>query len=233
MRKVYLVFILTFFVTPLVFSDTNNTESITISTYYPAPFGVYKELRSTELQSEKIAVGDTNNDGQITSADQPSRAGDIRFKPQPGDPSSWPFGNTGQLTYSSMNDEFYHYNGSEWVAQGGGTGYFLQCGNSCPSGTSYVGNAAYGTAIGGIVAASGVVNAVCTACLGCPGGSYKIDCYKSTQLMSGSYQTPCGGVSTCGTYFAAGCFGLPDNLSNCKMIANCAATAINDISVCK
>ena len=135
MSKLYLIFILTFFITPLVFSDTNNTETITISTYYPAPFGVYNQLRSNELQAEKFAVGDTNGDGKIDSTDQPSRAGDIRLKPQTGDPANWSFGTAGQIAYSSTQDALYINNGSEWVAQGGGGGTYTAWGtDTCASG---------------------------------------------------------------------------------------------------
>ncbi len=38
-------------------------ETVTITTYYPSPHGVYNEL-----QSNKLAVGDTNDDGQLTAA---------------------------------------------------------------------------------------------------------------------------------------------------------------------
>lgn len=91
-------------------------ESFTITTYYPSPYGSYNAL-----QTNRLAVGDTNNDGQLTDADQPNRDGDIRLKPQSGDPTtSWAAGREGQFAYSSTNDELYHYNGSAWVAQGGG-----------------------------------------------------------------------------------------------------------------
>jgi len=42
---VFLIFIPRYF-----FSQTTTTERITITTYYPAPFGVYRELRSEWLQ---------------------------------------------------------------------------------------------------------------------------------------------------------------------------------------
>ncbi|RKY30351.1 MAG: hypothetical protein DRP68_06240, partial [Candidatus Omnitrophota bacterium] len=56
-------------------------ESITVTTYYPSPYGVYNQL-----QTNRMAVGDTNGDGQLTALDLPNRDGDIRLKPQPGDP---------------------------------------------------------------------------------------------------------------------------------------------------
>lgn len=98
-------------------------EQITITTFYPSPYGSYNAL-----QTNKLAVGDANNDDFLTDADQPNRSGDIRFKPQTGNPNNWPVGEEGQLAYSQVNDEFYHSNGSEWVAQGGGTTVmYLSC----------------------------------------------------------------------------------------------------------
>jgi hypothetical protein len=84
-------------------------ESITITTYYPSPYGAYNELKT-----KKLAVGDT---------DQPGREGSIKFAPQGGDPiSDWPAGKTGELAYSSVNNSFYYYDGSGWQPFGGGGG---------------------------------------------------------------------------------------------------------------
>lgn len=115
---------------PFLFAD----ETLTITTYYPSPYGSYNEL-----QTNKLAVGDTNGDSQMTSADLPSRNGDIRLMPQSGDPAAWPAGNIGQLSYSSTEDAFYYYNGSAWVAQGGGGGCYTKYGGStCASGWTAV-----------------------------------------------------------------------------------------------
>ena len=100
-------------------------ESITITTYYPSPYGEYNQLGSN-----KLAVGDANGNGTLDAADQPNRDGDIRLKAQSGDPAIWPSGTQGQFAYSSMNDTLYHHNGSTWVASGGG-GYTVSL--KCPS----------------------------------------------------------------------------------------------------
>ncbi len=89
-------------------------ETFTITTYYPSPYGSYNEL-----STNKFAVGDTNGDGQLTSADQPNIAGDIGLKPQTGIPTAWALGKAGELAYSSMDGRLYTSNGSTWVAQGG------------------------------------------------------------------------------------------------------------------
>jgi hypothetical protein len=100
-------------------------ESLIITTYYPSPYGSYNEL-----QTNRLAVGDT---------DQPNRNGDIRLKAQTGNPTFWPAGTVGQFSYSSDQDSLYHYNGSTWVASGGGSicmvTYNSNVGScSCPSG---------------------------------------------------------------------------------------------------
>ena len=51
------------------------------------------------MQANKLAVGDTNGDGQLTSADQPNINGDIRLKPQSGNPSTWSSGKQGEVGY--------------------------------------------------------------------------------------------------------------------------------------
>ena len=47
-------------------------ESITITTYYPAPLGVYRSL-----QSQRLAVEDTNKDGNFDNNDMPTDDGDL------------------------------------------------------------------------------------------------------------------------------------------------------------
>ncbi|MDD2702499.1 MAG: hypothetical protein PHC33_00615 [Candidatus Omnitrophica bacterium] len=109
-------------------------ESITITTYYPSPYGVYNQL-----QTNRLAVGDTDGNDTLDDADQPNRDGDIRLKAQAGNPAAWPAGQIGQFAYSSTQDSLYHYNGSTWVASGGGgtcmVTYNSPVGScSCPSG---------------------------------------------------------------------------------------------------
>jgi len=95
----------------------NAEESITITTYYPSPYGSYNEL-----QANKLAVGDTNGDMQLSAADQPPANGQLYtarsviYKPQ----SSLPVFDVrkGELVYRDSNDTFYHYNGSNWISIG-------------------------------------------------------------------------------------------------------------------
>ena len=50
-------------------------ESLTITTYYPSPYGSYKSL-----QVDKLGVGDNNGDGMLSSADLPTTSGEAWFK---------------------------------------------------------------------------------------------------------------------------------------------------------
>ncbi len=56
-----------------------HAEEITITTYYPSPYGVYNAL-----QTDKFAVGDNSGDGSFTSADVPTDSGDVWIAGQVG-----------------------------------------------------------------------------------------------------------------------------------------------------
>jgi hypothetical protein len=49
-----------------------GAEDITITTYYPSPYGTYNYL-----QADKLGVGDTNGDLSFTSADVPTTSGQV------------------------------------------------------------------------------------------------------------------------------------------------------------
>ena len=125
-----------------------SAENITLTTYYPSPSGSY-----ALLQSNRLAIGDTDGDGSLTSADQPNRDGDLRLKAQAGNPASWPTGTQGQVAYAAFDDKLYYSNGSAWVGSGSSTAViYLSCGwgptynwissctpPSCPSGWTLAG----------------------------------------------------------------------------------------------
>jgi len=110
MRKIF-----AFFVLSLFFLFSFSQQQITITTYYPSPVGIYNKL-----MTKKLSVGDTNEDGNISSLDLPVLEGSIAFAPQSGDPSTWPAGKEGELAYSKDNKSFYYYNGSGWAREGEG-----------------------------------------------------------------------------------------------------------------
>ena len=58
-----------------LFSAIVFAEDITITTYYPSPYGVYDSL-----QTDKLGVGDNNGDGILSSADVPVTSGDVWIK---------------------------------------------------------------------------------------------------------------------------------------------------------
>ena len=43
-----------------------HTETITLTTYYPAPYGVYRDL-----QAHRLSIGDVNKDGTLNAQDFP------------------------------------------------------------------------------------------------------------------------------------------------------------------
>ena len=95
-------------------------EDITISTYYPSPYGSYGEL-----QSNKLAVGDTNGDSALGAGDLPPANGtlyvekSVILKPQASFPS-FADSRPGELVYYAPQDSLYLYNGSAWAAASGG-----------------------------------------------------------------------------------------------------------------
>ena len=117
-----------------------GADSLTMTTYYPAPSGNYAQIQTTRLS--------------VGTANQPNRDGDIRLTAQAGDPTTWPVGAVGQVAYSSANDGIYYSNGSAWVGSGSSTAVmYLSCAwqndsysgiitctpPSCPSGWTLAG----------------------------------------------------------------------------------------------
>jgi len=132
------------------FAEEETGETFTITTYYPSPYGSYNEL-----STNKFVVGDTDGDGKVTSSDQPPKTGSLYvaesviYKPKAGDPATWNKTNAraGELAYSSSKADYYTFNGSTWVAQGGGSTYFLAC--TCPTGSTEIAVVGPGVSLGG------------------------------------------------------------------------------------
>lgn len=117
-------------------------ESITITSYYPSPYGVYNEL-----QTNKFAVGDTDGSGGLGAGDQPPANGQLYtarsviYKPQSSLPAS--DAREGELVYNASDDLLYLYNGSSWVKQGGGGGCYVSYSGGCLSGFTNKGSAGW------------------------------------------------------------------------------------------
>ncbi|MFH1246078.1 MAG: hypothetical protein V1662_06310 [Candidatus Omnitrophota bacterium] len=95
-------------------------EEITITSYYPSPYGVYRDLETKKSH----AVGDIgsgsgtagiNKVGDLAQGELWVEKGVI-FKPQAADPAA---AKKGELIYNSTEDTFKHFNGSAWVTQAG------------------------------------------------------------------------------------------------------------------
>jgi len=116
------------FVGALAFAD--NMETITLTTYYPSPYGVY-----FQLATKRLSVG------LLLATDQPNRDGSIRFQPQTGNPGTWAAGKQGELAYNGDADYegFYHYdtNKSAWVGDSSASGTVMYL--DCPWIISYLG----------------------------------------------------------------------------------------------
>ncbi len=110
-------------ITPLFFviaffCFAQEGEKITISTYYPSPYGVYKHMKS-----ETLVIGDVEN---------PPEAGVIRFESL----ASSPGGEEGDLYYDSFEHKFKYYAEGSWKPLGEGEGAGTDCGwfrgSQCP-----------------------------------------------------------------------------------------------------
>jgi len=62
LKKIIFSLVLFFIFTATAYAE----DSITISTYYPSPYGVYNRL-----QTNSLGVGDNNNNGRLDSGDVP------------------------------------------------------------------------------------------------------------------------------------------------------------------
>lgn len=98
-------------------NESFSQEDVTVTTYYPSPFGVYNQL-----QANKLAVGDTDGDGALGAGDQPPVNGQLYaarsviFKPQAAPPAFNAI--RGELVFNGVDNLFYVFDGSVWVPLG-------------------------------------------------------------------------------------------------------------------
>jgi len=188
----------------LAADQQQGEETFTITTYYPSPYGSYNQLEVyRSLKYHPVNKDELQN-------------------PQEG-----------ETIFNAPDETFYYYNGQKWLPQGGQAGYFLQCGNSCPEGTTRIGPAKYGTFLQGGGAANGYVNSVATGSA-FAGGT--CTCYCSDYIIGNSTVSrglPCGDAYVCFTSSnyaefgdASGC----DKLCQQKVPGN---KQVTNISICK
>ena len=145
--KKLLTFLSTFLL--LTFNSlTFGEETVTITTYYPSPYGSYDSV-----QAYKLGVGDNNSDGSLSSVDVPTTTGDVWIKGSVGIGTTDPqtkldvsggvkMGNEttcsayteGTQRYNSVSKQMEFCNGTAWTAVGGGLDDLLCQSYSHPGG---------------------------------------------------------------------------------------------------
>jgi len=117
-----------------------DSESLTLTTYYPAPSGVYARMITTDStflarNGGNVGIGTTNPGQKLDVAGNVNVAGSVnaaasvnvgrsvRFAPLSSDPPT-AGADKGELIYNGSEDRFKYYNGSQWqpLAGGGGPG---------------------------------------------------------------------------------------------------------------
>jgi hypothetical protein len=81
----------------LVANSYAQQESVTITTYYPSPYGSYNQLEVYR----SVRYKPFNNMTEINNLTDPQ---------------------AGELVYNGSDNKFYYYDGSAWVPQAGGGG---------------------------------------------------------------------------------------------------------------
>jgi len=130
----FLAIISILFIPTLAFSQaTPPSENVTLTTYYPAPYGEYKEVSAFKLR--------------LGGAPAPQNDGNVTFLPQTGNPDTktgaFANGETGEVAYSSTKNAFYYYDGSKWagLGGGGGGGCYVSYSGTCITGFTNKGSA--------------------------------------------------------------------------------------------
>jgi len=115
MQKLHLIVLLA---TMVLIAGVACADEITISTYYPAPYGIYNnfEVKKSsavgEISGSATGVTDVENldKGELWVQDS------MIFEPKASfDPASAGAGKKGELVYSSDDKVFYYYDGNSWA----------------------------------------------------------------------------------------------------------------------
>jgi len=122
--QISFLFIAYFLMVPVCHAQA--PEQITITTYYPSPYGVYQGLEARRMV---IGIGAPTNP-------MPTEDGVVNFQERPTNPA---FAQEGMLYYNSVLHMFYYRNQTTWVPLGGCTrfSYGRDTGHqTCPRGTA-------------------------------------------------------------------------------------------------
>ncbi|MFH1645405.1 MAG: hypothetical protein ABIB11_03200 [Candidatus Omnitrophota bacterium] len=103
-----------------------ETEEITLSTYYPAPYGEYEDLEANTFACGRVSVGSLTN--------IPADDGVMHFEGIVNDPAT---ANSGDMYYNNTSNSIRYYDGTQWlsIGAGGGGGWW----NETLSGTTHWG----------------------------------------------------------------------------------------------
>ncbi len=149
-KGVILVLVLIFACISATFAE----DPLTITTYYPSPYGAYNQL-----QTNSLGVGDNNGNGTLDSGDVPTTNGDVWIKGKVGIGTANPTAKLDVL--GSINAS-----GPVTAASGGINRAWMTLSNCCfvlpcPSGWTQYG-AGYNVGSGGwSQCACGMVHTVC------------------------------------------------------------------------
>lgn len=108
MRKFISLVVLSICLAPIIcFAQ----ETITITTYYPSPFGSYNSLEANNFQADRIAIGDGNTAADPAAADYVGD-GVLDLKGL----AAAPVGNAGSIYYDSTVNKFFFHDGTGWIS---------------------------------------------------------------------------------------------------------------------
>lgn len=105
-----------------VFTSFAYAGKVELTTYYPAPYGEYKNLNATEDASFATTSG-----GVIIGTTEPANLevdNTLTLRSVPGAVGDQMGGSEGALRYSATAKGFVYNNGSEWVPLHGGPVFF-------------------------------------------------------------------------------------------------------------
>ena len=124
-RAVVVTLSIIFVAVASVFAQSNTTESLTITTYYPSPYGVYRNLevkKGLAVGGSGFATVSSLKEGQLFLNNS------VLLNPHTNTPTS---GNEGEVIYVAGNEHMFKFhNETSWVnLTGSGSGGPL-CGSS-------------------------------------------------------------------------------------------------------
>ncbi|MBI4056525.1 MAG: hypothetical protein HY399_03150 [Elusimicrobia bacterium] len=146
------------------FPKSLSTETLTLTTYYPAPYGVYNEMRTTgnaylAYQSGNVGIGTSSPINKLSVLGNADFAGALIAGGvvKVGALGSEPSGEEGAIylnTSDPTNHQFKGYANGAWAALGAGGGggscyvSYLQTGTHCSLGFSNEGSVGWWSACG-------------------------------------------------------------------------------------